>query len=169
MDATLDPKTLDLGARLVNSIGQLLGEEVIRVMGNMQRLSSEVRLWGAHDAIRCPGRQRTDSGREGAPGTYVDADPVSIPLGLLVIGQIALVAVTAEPYTMIGQRLKAAAPYGNTVVVTQANGRSVGYVPDDASYARHTFQVLGTRIKPGCAEQGIIHTVLDLMEKSLEP
>jgi len=166
-DVALDQKILDLNARLVDSIGQLLGEEVIRVMDNTLRTSSEVRIWGAHNPIHCPGRRRLDHGREGTPGTYEDADPIDIRLGLLVIGQIALVAVTGEPYTIIGQRLKAAAPYGQTVVVTNANGRSAGYIPDDASYARYTFQVLSTRIKPGCAEEAILQAVLDMMEQSL--
>jgi hypothetical protein len=39
-------------------------------------------------------------------------------------------------------------------------------IPDDAAHARYTFQVLGCRIKPGCAEQGLINTALDMMEKS---
>jgi hypothetical protein len=166
-DAKLDPKTLRLGARLVDSIGQLLGEEVIRVVENITRTSSDVRIWGAHQTVSCPGRRRLDRGREGSPGTYEDADPVGIRLGLLVIDQIALVAVTGEVYNIIGQRLKQAAPYGHTVVVTIANGKSVGYIPDDAAYGRHTFQVLGCRIKKGCAEKGIINTVLDMMDQSL--
>ncbi|MBN1873275.1 MAG: hypothetical protein JXA33_03525 [Anaerolineae bacterium] len=167
MDAELDPKTLELNTRLVNSIGQLLGEEVIRVMENITRTSSEIRIWGALNPISCPGRRRTDSGREGTPGTYEDADPINIRLGLLVIDRIALVAITGEPYTIIGQRLKQAAPYRKTVVVTNANGRSAGYIPDDAAYERHTFQVLNTRIKKGYAEQAIINTALDLMDQSL--
>jgi hypothetical protein len=40
--------------------------------------------------------------------------------------------------------------------VTLANGRAnSGYIPDDESYGHQTFQVLGTRLKPGCAEAGI--------------
>ena len=111
VDATLDPKTLKLGTRLINSIGQLLGEEVIRVMENITRTSAKIRLWGTHQIISCPGRRRIDSGREGAQGLYEDADPINLRLGLLVIDQIALVAVTGEPYTSIGQRLKKIAPY----------------------------------------------------------
>jgi neutral ceramidase len=107
-DATLDPKTLRLGAMFVDSIGQLLG-----------------------------------------------------------IDQIALVAVTGELYNIIAQHLKKATPYGKTVVVTIANGKSVGYIPDDASYERHTFQVLGCRIKKGCAEKAIISTALDMMDQSM--
>ena len=167
VDADLDPKILDLNARLVNSIGQLLGEEVIRVMENITRTSSEVRIWSMHKTIQCPGRRRLDSGREGAPGTYEDADPIDIRLGLLLIGPIALAVVTGEPYNIIGQRLKKAAPYGHTIVVSLANGRSVGYIPDDSAYERHTFQVLNTRIKKGCAEQAIINGILDMMDQSM--
>lgn len=167
MDADLDPKILDLNARLVNSIGQLLGEEVIRVMGNITRTASTLRLWCMHKIVSCPGRRRLDSGREGAPGLYEDADPIEIRLGLLVIGPIALAAVTGEPYNIIGQRLKKAAPYGHTVVISLANGRSVGYIPDDSAYERHTFQVLNTRIKKGCAEKAIINGILDMMDESM--
>lgn len=165
--ATLDPKTLELGARLVNSIGQLLGEEVIRVMDNIKRMSSEVRIWGAQRTVTCPGRRRTNTGREGAPGTYVDADPINIRLGLIRIGQIALVAVTGEPYTMIWQHLKKESPLAHMMMVTLANGKSVGYIPDDSAYERHTFQVLGTRIKKGYAEKTIINAVLDMMDQSM--
>jgi hypothetical protein len=165
MDATLDPKTLDLGARLVDSIGQMLGEEVIRVKGNIQRKSSEVRIWGTQSTVECPGRRRTNTGREGAPGTYEDADPIRIRLGLLTIGQIALVAVTGEVYTMISRRLKREAPLANVVMVTIANGKSVGYILDDSAYERHTFQALGTRIKKGYAEKAIVKAILEMMDQ----
>jgi len=56
---------------------------------------------------------------------------------------------------------------GQTVVVTNANGQSAGYIPDDAAYAQYTFQVLSTRIKPGCAETAIVDAVLDMMDQSL--
>jgi hypothetical protein len=48
--------------------------------------------------------------------------------------------------------------------VTLANGRaSSGYIPDDASFGHDTFQVLGSRLKPGCAEQGIANGLVDLV------
>lgn len=164
-EAKLDPRLLDRGARLVDSMGQLLGEEVIRVMGTIKRASAEVRIRGAQRTVSCPGRQRTNTGREGAPGTYVDADPINIRLGLLMVDRIALAAVTGEVYTMIGQRLKKEAPFNDVVMVTLANGKSVGYIPDDAAYGRYTFQVLGTRIKQGCAESAVVNTFVDLMDQ----
>ena len=163
--AKLDPKMLALNARLVDSIGQLLGEEVIRVMGNIKRTSSEVVLGGVQESVSCPVRRRTNTGREGAPGTYEDADPVNIRLTLLMIDRTALAAVTGEVYTMIWQRLKRTSPFEQTMLVALANGKSAGYIPSDDSYGHNTFQVLGTRFKPGCAENAIINGFLDMMDQ----
>jgi hypothetical protein len=44
----------------------------------------------------------------------------------------------------------------NTVMVTLANGMAnSGYIPDDAPFGAYTFQVLSSRLKPGCAETAI--------------
>jgi hypothetical protein len=133
-------------------------------MTHSQDRSSEVPIWGAQKTISCPGRERTNTGREGEAGTYKDADPVSIRLSVLGIGDIALTAVNAELYTMIGQRTKQHSSMAHTVVVTLANGRAPsGYIPDDASFGHNTFQVLGSHLKPGCAEQGITNGLDDLV------
>lgn len=162
--ATLDPRILDRGTRLINSIGLLMGEEVIRVMENMGRTAGQVEITGALRTVSCPGRRRTNAGREGTPGTYEDAAPVNIRLGLLTIGEIALPWVTAELFTPIGQRLKEQSPLKKMLLVTLANGSSAGYIPDDSAYERQTFQVLGSRIKKGCAEQTIVNTLLELIQ-----
>ena len=162
----LDPKVADRFERWIESEGQLLGEEVIRVMTNIRTRSGDVAIWGAQETISCPGRQRTSTGREGEPGTYKDSDPVNIRLGMVGIGDIALTTVNAEIYTMISQRMKQHSAMANTVLVTLANGRAnSGYIPDDASFGHNTFQVLGSRLKPGCAEQGIANGLDDLVAK----
>ena len=85
---------------------------------------------------------------------------------MIGVGDIALTAVNLELYTMIGQRTKQHSPMANTIVVTLANGRaSSGYVPDDVSFGRYTFQVLGSHLKPGCAEQGIADGLDDLVNQ----
>jgi len=86
----------------VDSIGQLLGEEVIRVMGNIKKMSSQVQITGVQKVISCPGRQRTNTGREGMAGTYVDANPVDIRLSLLMLDRIALAGVTGDGGTTWG-------------------------------------------------------------------
>lgn len=158
----LDPKAADTLERWIESEGNLLGEEAIRVMTNT-RTTGDVAIWGAQNMLACPGRTRTNAGREGAPGTYSDADPVNIRFGVLGIGDTALASVNAEIYSLIGQRVKKQSPMANTIVVTLASGRAnSGYIPDDASFRHLTFQVLGSRLKPGCAEQGIANGLADL-------
>jgi hypothetical protein len=59
--------------------------------------------------------------------------------------------------------VKKGSPISKTMYVTLANGRALsGYIPDDESFGHQTFQVLGTRLLPGCAEQGIVQGLSDL-------
>jgi neutral ceramidase len=54
----------------------------------------------------------------------------------------------------------------NTLMVTNSNGRTAsGYIIDDTAYGRNTFQILGNRLKPGNAEQGIVNGLLDLIQQ----
>lgn len=159
-----DPKVTDQLKRWMESEGAVLGETVIRVMTHSTRTANDVRIQGLQKIATCPGRDRTDKGREGMMGTYKDGEPVNFRLGMLGIGNVALTSVNAEIYTLISQRMKKQSPMANTVMVTLANGRAnSGYVPDDASYSHNTFQVLGARTKPGCAEQTIADTLTDLV------
>jgi hypothetical protein len=97
-------------------------------------------------------------------GTYKDGAPVNLRLGLLGIGNIAVTSVNAEIYTLISQRMKKQSPLANTMMVTLANGRAnSGYVPDDASFSHNSFQVLGSRLKPGCAESSIADGLTQLI------
>jgi hypothetical protein len=166
---TLDPKVADRFERWIESEGQLLGEEVIRVMTAIGTdTAGDVAIWGAQASLSCPGRDRTNTGREGMAGTYRDGDPVDFRLGVLGIGDVALGTVNAEVYAGIGMRMKAQSPLKHTVLVGLANGRAnSGYVPTDEAFGHDTFQVLGSRLKPGCAEQGIASVLADLVGQYL--
>ena len=161
----LDAKVGDALERWMESEGQLLGEEVIRVMTNTRRMDGNAAIGGAQAMVTCPGRRRTNTGREGSAGTYEDGEQVNIRVGLLTIGNTALTSVDAEVYSAIGMRLKKQSPVANTLMVTIANGASnSGYIPNDAAFGAYTFQVLGTRLKPGCAETAIPDKLVELME-----
>jgi neutral ceramidase len=152
----MDSKVRDRLERWMESEGDVLGEEVIRIMTNAARTERSVRIWSGQTEVSCPGRTRTDDGREGMAGTYTDGPSVPIRLGVLGIGDVALTSVDAEVYNLIGQRMKQQSPMANTVFVTVANGRAPsGYIPDDASFSHNTFQALGSRLKVGCAEDSI--------------
>ena len=87
-------------------------------------------------------------------------------LGLLMIDDIAIGAVNGEVYNKIAQRLKKESPYAKTMMATLTNGfANSGYIPDDASFGHNTFEVLSSRLQPGCAETGIVDGIIALMPR----
>jgi hypothetical protein len=157
-------KLMNQQRQMVSSMGQFLGEEVLHVMRGIDRTDTLLPLAGLSSTVQCPGRERTNQGRAGFEGTYKDGNPVDIRLGLLRIGDVMIGAVNAEVFNPIAQRLKRESPYKATMMATLTNGSArSGYIPDDASFGKQTFEVLSSRVKPGCAESAIVNGILDLM------
>jgi hypothetical protein len=151
--------------RMNETLGQMLGEEVLHVMRDgLEKPTGDVTLRGAQARFSCPARQRTDQGRAGVEGKYVDAGEVSIGLGALRIGDVYVGALDAEAYSAIGQRLKRESPFKHTMMATLTNGMAqTGYIPSEDAFGRSVFTVLSSRLKPGCAEAGIVNGLVDLM------
>jgi hypothetical protein len=146
---------------LVDSLGQILGEEVIRVAAGI-KTQAEARIRGAQKWVTCPGGKLER--QEGAPSRFVfqEAAPVEIHLGLLMLGDVALAGVSGEVLTMIHERLKKQSPLKHTIMVTHANG-AIGYIPDDAAYEQVSYEITATRLRRGCAETAIVDGLLELM------
>jgi neutral ceramidase len=49
--------------------------------------------------------------------------------------------------------------------LTNGSARS-GYIPNDSAYGMYTFEVLSSRLQPGCAETSIVNGILDLIAES---
>lgn len=157
---------MDEQKEMITSMGQMLGEEVLRVARETKRSHADGGILGEQQTITCPGRERTNEGRGGFPGTYKDGPDVHIMLGLLMIDDIAIGAVNGEVYNKIAQRLKKESPYAKTMMATLTNGfANSGYIPDDASFGHNTFEVLSSRLQPGCAETGIVDGIIALMPR----
>lgn len=163
----LDPKLEKQSWRVVEAIGTLMGEETLRVMDGMTEFTSAGIIQGSNKLITCPGRKRLDAGREGTAGTYEDGPPVNIRVGAVRIGDVAIAYNDSESYNKIGQEAKAGSPFRKTLVVGLANGGG-GYIPTDDAFGRNTFQVVGNRLKPGCAEMGIVNGIDGLLNEDLE-
>src|SRR5438874_4845493 len=160
-------KLMNQQKQMIVSMGQFLGEEVLHVMRGIQRMEPDVQINGGQKTISCPGRERTNAGRAGFAGTYKEGAPVEIRLGLLKVGDIAIGAVNAEVFNLIAQRLKQESPYTATMMATLTNGTArSGYIPNDAAYGMYTFEVLSSRLQPGCAETSIVNGILDLIADS---
>ena len=154
--------------QLVKAEGQILAQEVMRVSNLTDNFTGDARIWGGTTTIECPGRTRTDSGREGMVGQYVDGSPVHIRLGLVRVGPFAFGAVNAEVYNEIWLRLKKESPFRDSMMVTLTDGSAgSGYIPNDESFSHNTFEVLSSRLKAGCAEDGIVNGIRGLMTDSM--
>src|SRR6185436_2186272 len=153
--------------QMASSMGQFLGEEVRFVMRGIERLDSAVPIAADTRNVTCPGRERTNEGRAGFEGTYKDAAPVDIRLGLLRVGDVMIGAVNAEVFNPIAQRLRRESPFKATMMTTLTNGAArSGYIPDDESFGKYTFEVLSSRLKPGCAESSIVNGIVGLIDRS---
>ncbi|MEO8096241.1 MAG: neutral/alkaline non-lysosomal ceramidase N-terminal domain-containing protein [Acidobacteriota bacterium] len=162
-----DPQTdrlMNQQKQMILSMGQFLGEEVMHVMRGMDRMETGLKIDGRSKTVSCPGRERLNQGRAGYAGEYKEAGPVEIRLGVLQLGDIMIGAVNAEVFNPIVQRLKKESPYARTMMATLTNGAArSGYIPHDAGFGMYTFEVLSSRLQPGCAESAIVNGILDLM------
>jgi len=155
---------LDQQKQVNSALGLMLAEEVLHVMrDSLQRAAVQAELGGATKTITCPGRKRTNEGRAGFAGTYEDAAPVPVMLSLLRIGDVVIGGVNAEVFNPIAVRFKRESPFRNAMMATLTNGSAPsGYIPNDAAFGQYTFEVLSSRLKPGCAEDAIVNGLLDL-------
>jgi neutral ceramidase len=163
---------LDNLFRMIESEGQILGEEVIRVMTVTRKTTGDVRIGGAQKTVTCPGRTRINfdaadpAYREGRPGEYKDGPDVDIHLGVLGLGTNVIASTDGEIFSYIGLQVKKESPLTNTMFVTLANGgigQSPGYVANDDAFGQETFQLLNMRVKEGCAERAIVNGLTDMV------
>ncbi len=173
-DANLEAyrKVLGRTGDYVRMLGSMVGSSAVRVMRESIEPVESARVWGGQEIFTCPGRVRLDAdnpARENVFPGYKDGPDVNLKVGLLRLGDINLVTVNGEVYSEIAMRLKAEAPANKTLMVTLANGSgNSGYIYSDKAYSHLTFQVIGSRLKPGCAEGKIVTAAIALMRKARE-
>ena len=169
--ASLDAykKTIARTGEYVHMLGTMIGSSAVRVMRESIQPIDTARIWSGQESFSCPGRVRNDAdnpARENVFPGYKDGPDLTLKVGVLRLGEIVFAWVNGEVYSQIGMRLKAEAPASKTLMVTLANGSAgSGYIYSDEAYSHLTFQVIGSRLKPGCAEEKIVSTVVDLMRR----
>ncbi len=150
-----------------DAMGSVIAQAALNTMRSQPRAVPTGTIGGAQRRLVCPGRERLDAAnpaRENVNPGYKDGAPVNLKVGVLRIGDVHFVSVNGEVYSQIAARLKARSPAGKTMMVTLANGAAnSGYIPPDDAYSHLTFQVIGSRLKPGCAEDTIINNALEMI------
>jgi neutral ceramidase len=162
-DTTFGKGDREPGYPLMDALGQIVGEEVVRVAGQIERMTSEVRIEADERVVSCPARiPPRDTQRDGMRFQRVDS--LNIHLGLVLINHIALASVSGEVMTRIYHHLKRDSPLVNTILITLANDR-VGYIVDDASYDIPSFESTNTPLQRGYAETAIVHGLVEMMNQ----
>ncbi len=159
-----NPVSVDRGEdfTMVDGLGRILGEESVRVANSITVMSSQASIAGSQRVVTCPGRRVGVGPTPRVEYTFNDADPVNIRLSMLRLDNVALGGVSGEVFTPISQHLKKESPFNDTVMVTHANGSS-GYIPSDDAFEPISYENTVSRLKPGCAENGIVNGLLEMM------
>lgn len=168
------------GWALLDVQARRLGEEIVRVARGIRNTAGRAVLWAASDTVTCPGRKRESTGPAGTvqgsftplaqAGKWVDGDPVRIPITLMMVNDIALANVSGEVFSEIGQKLKKQSLFDRTAVVTPATsveGAHAGYIPSERAFALPSAMAANNRLKPGCAEDGVVGAFVALERQYL--
>ena len=160
-------KAIDRKSEYVHMLGLSMAFSTLQVMLYNMNLDDNSVIKTAYRNLSIPGRERLDnSKRENYDPGFKDAPDVNIGVGLLQVGDINFVTVSGEIYTEIGLRIKNEVPAAKTMVVELAHGpRGGGYIYSNNAGHHLTFQVIGSRYKPGYAENGIVNAALDMMKE----
>ena len=155
-------------SELVKSEGTIMGAKVVSAMQfGISGLAAGGPISASSTSVQCPGRDRLDRDdpvREGGLPPYADGDPVAIKVGMLRIGDVYIVSVNGEVYNEIATRLKQEAPVSRLMMTTLANGMAnSGYIYSNDASGHLTFQVISSRLKPGCAEDKIVNAALAML------
>jgi hypothetical protein len=174
-DDTPGPQRRGHALELLQTYGSVLAEEALAVAGAMTTSAEAVSIGGASKPLICPGKATQpfnlpdrcayspDSKLPACDFRTRDADPVKLELGVLRIGDLAIVQTDANVAPALGAKLHRATPVANTWIVALTFG-PMRFVVDDAAYPHNTYEATATTAKAGCAEQGYLSGSLDLIK-----
>lgn len=160
---------------LIDAMGTVLGEEAIAVARTMDRHTDHVPISTLLDDLTCPGKATTPLNLpdrcSDAPGATLprcdfhdtDAPPAHLRMGVMKLGDVALVASDSDISAQVGLRLQKASPLTNTFVVATSYG-PMHYVVVDSDYPLGTYEATATTAKRGCAATGYVAKALAMIE-----
>ena len=174
-----------VGYQLMDYMGRWHGVDCVKGIDAITEYTDSASLKKAENRIYLPGQERkvaqtkhamfrmggnklrTPEDKPELPELpeMVDGDPVPMDMKMLVLGDVAFLCVSGEPYSELGRDMIAASSFRNTMVLTHTFATSTGYILDKSSKDHKVFQAFATKVKPGCADDLIIDNVKALCRK----
>ena len=142
------------GIILAESLGRLLGAEVLRVSKEIhsQPLKSAIKL--ESHSVRCPGQRMPMEIQSIKPTKSYNFRPDEDrdePFEILTIGPVALVCLRPELTNQTASEIKRGSSFPITMVLTMVNG-AAKYMPDQSAYDRLTYEAMNSPFGCGSAE-----------------
>ncbi len=163
---------------LATALATILGEESLAISAATRLEDSRVVLMGLERAFECPGKVTTplnesthcdcSADPKAVPPEFKNEEgpPVTVAMGLLRIGDLAIVQVDANVSPAVWLKLAAASPFSKTALAALAYG-PVHYVVSDADYPLNTYEATASMAKAGYAEENFIETSLEMLAQAV--
>jgi hypothetical protein len=132
-------------------LGILLGEEVVHVFRDIEKMSPNAVIKTDFATLELPGKKRERSRR--GQDEEQEEGPLTRELNVTAarVGDVGFVGIGCELLTEVGMAIKAGSPYEHTFVITHCNGRS-GYLPPKKLYKEGGYEVTSTGFAPQAAD-----------------
>ena len=141
--------------------GLMLGAEALRVLGTIGPMHPAHSLGAMDSRFSCPAKRGTNQMSDMHQETVAE---IPIRLSMIRFDDVALGGVSGEVLTNIYRHLKAQSPLSDTLLISLTNDR-IGYLPEDSAYDRPIFEVKGSPVQRGCAEDGIVDGLIGMIGK----
>ncbi|MHC4657071.1 MAG: neutral/alkaline non-lysosomal ceramidase N-terminal domain-containing protein [Planctomycetota bacterium] len=126
-------------------LGTMLGEEVVHVFRDINKVSAGGIINTSFTTLELPGKPR------GEVSIKNDSPPTSLNITAARVGNIAFVGIGCEVLTQIGRAIKDASPFKHTFVITHCNG-AAGYLVPEQLYIEEGYEVRSSPFGPQAAE-----------------
>ena len=132
-------------------LGTMLGEEVVHVFRDINKISPGGNINTSFTTLRLPSKsQEQDSAKNDSP--------TLLNISAARVGDIAFVGIGCEVLTEIGRAIKDASPFKHTFVITHCNG-AAGYLVPENLYIEGGYEVRSSPFGPQAADMVVKEAV----------
>jgi len=126
-------------------LGTMLGEEVVHVFRDINKVSAGGEIKTSFTTLKLPGKPR------GEVDVKKDYPSTALNITAARVGDTAFVGIGCEVLTEIGRAVKDASPYRHTFVITHCNG-AAGYLAPEHLYIEGGYEVRSSPFGPQAAD-----------------
>ncbi|NBK21099.1 MAG: hypothetical protein EOM68_03630 [Spirochaetia bacterium] len=144
-----------------------LADEVLLIEKYSKNLGHTIGVSAVQKIYTVQGQKKSERPMD-IPSDYVyeEGKDVSMSLGVLMLGPLALLCIPAEPVCSIGQRLREALALQHGILITHCNG-SLSYISDEYGYEHKAFEAVVSHFRRTAGLKALIQGFQELLSQVL--